>query len=73
MDCYESFNPEHSGGDLYLEITSLTFPVRIRPGISLSQLRLVYGNPDACRLRGDVNQTFLRGVNVKGDASLSVD
>lgn len=73
MDCYESFKPEHSGGDLYLEITSLTFPVRIRPGISLSQLRLVYGPPDVCRLRGDVNQTFLRGGNVKGDASLSVD
>jgi dCTP deaminase len=73
MDCYESFTPEHSGGDLYLEITSLTFPVRIRPGISLSQLRLVYGDPEVCRLRGGINATFLRGEKVKGDASLSVD
>lgn len=73
MDCYESFIPEKSGGDLYLEITSLTFPIRIRPGISLSQLRLIYGPPDVCRLRGkEVNQFFVRD-QVKGDASLSVD
>lgn len=73
MDCYESFTPDKSNGDLYLEITSLTFPIKIRPGISLSQLRLIYGSPDSCRLRGkEVNQTFLRG-QVKGDATLSVN
>jgi dCTP deaminase len=73
MDCYEFFNPAKSGGDLFLEITPLTFPIRIRPGISLSQLRLFFGSPEGCRLHGkEANQTFLRD-SIKGDDTLSVD
>jgi dCTP deaminase len=73
MNCYEFFTPDKSGGDLFLEITPLTFPVRIRPGIALSQLRLFYGSPEGCRLTGpEANQTFLRDTT-KGDDTLSVD
>jgi dCTP deaminase len=74
MDCYESFHPERlEGGDLYLEITPLTFPVRIKPGISLSQLRLFYGSPEGCQLSGiEAYKTFIKGGN-DHDGKLTVD
>jgi dCTP deaminase len=56
MKTYESFDPEGLGngiGDMYLEITPITFDVRVRPGTSLSQLRLFYGKPDDVVIGGD--------------------
>jgi dCTP deaminase len=74
MDCYESFSPDRLGsGDLYLEITPLTFPVRIRPEISLSQLRLFYGRPEGCQISGEeAYKTFLKGAE-EHDGTLSLD
>lgn len=74
MDCYESFSPDKLGtGELFLEITPLTFPVQIRPGTSLSQIRLFYGDPEGCRLSGkEAYQAFLKNA-AKKDGTLSVD
>jgi len=44
MSEYEGFFPEDiSSGDLYLEVTPITFNVKVREGDSLSQLRFFYG------------------------------
>jgi len=54
METYESFTPEgvaRQSGDLYLEVTPITFSVLVRPGTSLSQLRLFYGEPDQAEIR----------------------
>lgn len=74
MDCYEAFIPDElESGDLYLEITPLTFPVRVKPGISLSQLRLLYGRPEACQIVGvEAYRTFIKGSD-RHDGTLSVD
>jgi dCTP deaminase len=74
MNCYEAFSPSHiSTGDLFLEITPLTFAVRVKPGISLSQLRLFYGDPEDCRLSGNVaNETYIKKAATK-DGTISVD
>lgn len=49
MDEYEGFTPngaEHGKtGKLFLEVTPITFPVAVKPGVSLSQLRLFLGSP----------------------------
>ena len=55
MDCYESFTPEGiygATGDMYLEITPITFPVRVKKGVKLSQLRFFYCAPESAGIRG---------------------
>jgi len=76
MDCYEYFEPEKvDTGDLYLEITPLTFPVQIQPGISLTQLRLYYGRPERCLIGGDeASRTFIKSSDGdRSDGTLTVD
>jgi dCTP deaminase len=56
MDEYEGFDPESvatGSGDMYLEITPMTFNVKVKEGIALSQLRLFRGDPDNCEIKGD--------------------
>jgi hypothetical protein len=50
---YEGSSDElgQSSGEMFLEITLMTFPIRIKEGTSLSQLRLFYGEPEACEVR----------------------
>lgn len=44
MKEYEKFNPEEvDSGDMFIEITSITFNIKVREGDSLSQLRFFYG------------------------------
>jgi dCTP deaminase len=44
MKEYEKFNPrEVVSGEMFLEITSITFDVKVKEGISISQLRFFYG------------------------------
>lgn len=46
---YESFNPdniEKSSGEMFLEVTPITFKVGIKKDIPLSQLRLFFGRPE---------------------------
>jgi dCTP deaminase len=62
MDTYESFDPAHAGkkkgrkqtGHMFIEVTSMTFDVRVRVGTALSQLRLFKGKPEDCEIRGQV-------------------
>lgn len=62
---YENFEPsalEAGNGSMFLEVTPLTFPLRVKRGKSLSQLRLFYGHPDDVEIRGDLLwRTVVRG------------
>ncbi len=77
MDSYEGFTQkgmEDSSGTMYLEVTSITFRVRVKSGISLSQLRLFYGEPENCEIRGkELYQSVLISDPPKSDNCLSVD
>src|SRR5665213_385496 len=77
MNTYESFDPsglERQSGEMYLEITPITFNVRVRPGISLSQLRLFYGNPKDAEIRGpELYKTVFKGSDFSTDGGLAVD
>jgi dCTP deaminase len=45
MKEYEKFNPDEvESGEMYLEITSITFNVKVKENISISQLRFFYGS-----------------------------
>lgn len=76
MDEYESFTPrlaKEGTGEMFLEITPMTFDVRIKEGISLSQLRLFFGRPSEVEIRsGQLYRTVLRGTSGT-DGSLTVD
>jgi dCTP deaminase len=47
-ECGDEFDrvPLHYSGELYLEVSSRTFPIRVKVGMSLNQLRFVRGNPE---------------------------
>ena len=74
MDTYEGFDPKNKPtGALLLEITPITFDVRVMPGTSLSQLRLFYGAPQDVRVRSkELYETVLEGPG-EADGTLSVD
>lgn len=78
MNCYEAFDPVELGrgrGEMYLEVTPMTFNVRVKEGIKLSQLRLFRGNPEDSKITGeDVFEPLLhRDDDQTIDGSLSVD
>jgi dCTP deaminase len=78
MDEYEGFDPEGAAdgnGDMYLEITPMTFAVRVRNGMSLSQLRLFRGRPEDCQIHGQEVYEPLLHLDKGGekDGSLSVN
>ena len=76
MRLYEYLNPEYmenSTGHMFLEIIPISFNVRVKPGISLSQLRFFYGHPDKSIIDDD---DFIKGALVGSDDGkgyLSVD
>lgn len=80
---YEGFEAEHlkhSTGEMFLEITPISFNVLVREGVALSQLRLFYGRPDDVQIRGGaLCRTAIRAPNggmadaSMADGSLSVD
>lgn len=76
MDKYECFDPaglNRQSGNLYLEITPITFNVKVKKGIRLSQLRLFYGKPENVEMRGDeVFKTVFQGRG-SSDGNLTVD
>jgi dCTP deaminase len=54
MDQYEGFTPKKiASGEIFLEVTPLTFDVQVKPGIALSQLRIFYGKLDSAIIRGE--------------------
>jgi len=76
MDSYDGFIPGDSlvksSGHLFLEVTPITFSVKVKPGVALSQLRFIYGSPENCEFTGEqVARTALGGGNV--NSSLTVD
>ena len=77
MDRYEAFRPEivESGRtDMYVEVTPITFPIRVREGVSLNQLRLFYGSPAACRMHGkELLRTCFAGDDADRGPTLSAD
>ena len=83
-DRYEGFDAkvfgqgkEKSNGDMYLEITPMTFNVRVKQGIPLSQLRIFRGRPHDSEIGGEeVYEPLLHvsGGDAPGmDGSLSAD
>jgi len=77
-DHYEGFDLDalrRGSGDMYIEITPMTFNVRVRSGISLSQLRLFRGRPEDSEIRGqEVYEPLLHGEpDQEMDGTLSVD
>lgn len=51
MDCYEGFTPSGiRNGEMFIEITPLSFPILVRAGTPVTQLRIFLGAPDACEI-----------------------
>jgi dCTP deaminase len=76
MDTYESFAPscfERGEGDMYLEITPITFAVLVKSGISLSQLRLFYGRPEDVEIKGEELFRAVYATPTNHEGSLTVD
>src|SRR6266567_1906013 len=78
MSSYEGFDHEgmvNASGQMYLEVTSMTFKVNVRAGTSLSQLRLFYGRPEHCEIRGQelYKTVLLNEENHQHDNCLRVD
>lgn len=74
---YEHFTPDclnRSTGEMFLEITPISFNVAVKPGIALSQLRLFYGDPNDAAIQGRaLCRTAIRGDSDTTDGTLSVD
>lgn len=81
MKTYERFDPiglERGLGEMYLEITPITFDVRVKPDTSLTQLRFFYGDPDDVIVKSDelyrtVFPHSVLGPNESLDESLTVN
>jgi dCTP deaminase len=76
MDTYEQFDPQGLGkqsGEMYVEITPITFNVKVKSGIPLSQLRLFRGDPKKVEVGSEeLYKTILGGPGAE-DGSLTVD
>lgn len=76
MNSYECFDPEgldRGSGEMYLEITPITFNVKVKPGVSLSQLRFFYGDPNDVIIRAkQLFRTIFPGSENPNE-SLAVD
>ncbi len=77
MTGYENFSPAAlrvSDGKMFVEITPLSFSIRVLIGKALSQLRLFYGPPKKAELRGPLLwATVVRGQDKQANGLLTVD
>jgi dCTP deaminase len=76
MRTYERFDPIGLGkglGEMYLEITPITFDVRVKPDTSLTQLRFFYGKPDDVEIRSDELFHTIFPHSAEPDESLTVN
>ncbi len=76
MDSYEGFTPEGAGtgtGEMFLEITPITFQIIVKPGIAVSQLRFFCGRPEDVEVRGTAAYHALLKDTTSEDGTLSVD
>jgi dCTP deaminase len=53
-----------SSDNVYLEIIPISFNVRVKPGISLTQLRFFYGKEDNCIIK---DEEFIKGLFYEAD------
>jgi dCTP deaminase len=75
---YEGFDDtmwEGGNGSMFLEVTPITFHVRVKEGSSLSQLRFFYGKPEQSIVRGKelYEAVLLRNDGRPVDECLRVD
>ncbi len=74
MQTYEEFIPSLIGnGDMYIEITPMTFNVKVKQGVSLNQLRLFKGAPQDCEIRSTALYRTVITNSKSNDGSLSLD
>lgn len=76
MTGYEGFAPaalETGNLDMLLEVTPISFNVRVKPGIALSQLRIFYGDPLEVVIKGEPLHRAAIGNSQEHDGVLSVD
>lgn len=75
MDTYESFYPDglnKGNGDMFIEITPITFSVKVKEGICLSQLRFCYGEFEKIEVKSEQMFKTVLGSEAK-DGSLTVN
>lgn len=76
MNTYECFDPgglANGEGDMFLEITPITFDVKVKTNTSLSQLRFFYGKPEDAIVRGtELFNTIFRDTDHRNE-SLTVN
>jgi dCTP deaminase len=75
MNTYECFDPaglKDGSGDMYLEITPITFDVKVKANKSLSQLRFFYGRPEDVEIRAVELFHTVFGDSKHEDGSLTV-
>jgi dCTP deaminase len=74
MNKYECFGPElkDKTGKMYIEITPITFSIKVMPGTALSQLRFFYGEPEDAEIKGQGLFKTLLGEEA-ADGTLTVD
>ncbi len=73
---YEGFTPKalkDGNGCLFLEITPITFPIIVRAGDSLTQLRFFIGKPEDSEIHGETISKVLLPNGSSGDGMLSVN
>lgn len=74
MDVYEYFDhAKLTTGDMYVELTPMTFDVVVKPNTPLVQLRFFRGEPRESRIRSDELYDCVLTDSVRKDGSLSVD
>lgn len=76
MRTYECFDPaglKKGLGEMYLEITPITFNVRVAPDTSLTQLRFFYGKPDDVVIKSAELFRTVFPQSTKPDESLTVN
>jgi len=55
---FDTIDNDSYEGSLYLEVTPITFPIRVREGEALAQLRLFRGRPEWSELKADELQLY---------------
>jgi len=75
MDRYEGFDPQKiDSGDMFVEITPMTFDVGVKEGTALNQLRLFVGKPEDSIITSKyLTKTILKSDKEDDDFYLTVD
>ena len=78
MNSYEEFDhsclPPHGAAEMFLEVTPMTFGIKVKEGIPLSQLRFFYDKPETSAVHSKLLiEALLHAENPSPDGSLSVD